>query len=190
MLVSKFFRHFFHILTYVVVSFLVLAAILLSVARLVLPVIEDYKPDIEVWVSDMVGQQVEIATLDAAWYGLEPQLVLKGVLLLSKDRTETFGYLQQARIGLNILGSIYEGRLKPGALTIDGARLSIVRQVDGSITISGLEQGAKKSKKKTSAPKNQALSDWLFNQRLLDIKNSEIDWVDLKSQASLKKAKK
>jgi len=155
-----------------------MAAILLSVARLMLPVIENYKSDIELWVSDFAGQQVEIATLDAAWYGLEPQLILKGVQLLSKDRTESFGYFQQARIGLNIVESLYERRLKPGAFTIEGARLVIVRQADGSIRISGLEKGAKKSR----GSNNQAISDWLFNQRLLDVKDSEIHWLDLKNE--------
>ena len=178
---SKIFRHTFHSLTYIVVSLLVLAAIFLSVARLMLPIIEDYKPDIEVWVSELVGQQVEIATLDAAWYGLEPQLVLKGVQLLSKDKTETFGYFQQARIGLNIIGSVFEGRFKPGALTIEGARLVVVREDDGNISISGLQKG---QPKKTGA-KNQAISDWLFNQRLLEVKDSELVWIDLKNDESI-----
>ena len=181
---SKLFRHTFHSLTYIVVSLLVLAAIMLSIARLTLPVIEDYKDDIEIWVSDLIGQQVEIATLDAAWYGLEPQLVLKGVQLLSKDRSETFGYLQQARIGLNIVGSVYEGRFQPGALTIEGAHLVIIRQADGNVSISGLDRGAGNK----TQNKDEALSDWLFNQRILDIKDSEIIWLDLKSKRKKRNA--
>jgi len=176
----KVIRNCLYTLTYTAVSLLVLAAILLSIARLMLPVVEDYKPDIESWVSKMVGQQVQIATLDAAWYGLEPQLVLKGVQLLSNDRTEMFGYFQQARIGLNIFGSIYEGRLKPGALTIEGAHLVVVRQVDGNVSISGLDKGGLTGAKKTS-DNNQAISDWLFNQRLLDVKDSNLVWIDNKN---------
>ncbi|HFD31185.1 MAG TPA: TIGR02099 family protein [Gammaproteobacteria bacterium] len=173
----KFIRYFLHSLIYIAVSLLVIAAIALSLARLMVPAIDEYKPDIEQWVSDLVGQQVEIATLDAAWYGLEPQLVLKGVQLLSKDRKETYGYFQQARIGLNVIGSIYEGRFQPGALTLEGAHLSIIRQPDGNVTISGLEQDAGK---KSNSSNDQVLSDWLLNQRLLDIQDSEIIWQDLK----------
>ncbi|MDH5257362.1 MAG: YhdP family protein, partial [Gammaproteobacteria bacterium] len=174
---SKFIRNCFHTLTYLAVSLLVLAAIFLSIARLMLPAIEEYKPDIELWISDMIGQQIEIATLDAAWYGLEPQLVLKGVQLLSDDRRETFGYFQQARIGLNIIGSIYEGRFKPGGLTIEGAHLFIVRQENGNVTISGL----KNQSDKKAVSKNETISDWLFRQRILDVKDSEVIWLDLKS---------
>ena len=135
---QKLIRAAFFSLTYTIISLLVIAAILLSLARIFLPAVDEYKADIESWVSKQVGQQVEIATLDAAWYGLEPQLVLKGVRLLSQDRMEMYGYFQDARLGLNIIGSLIEWRLVPGAFTIEGARFSMVRHEDGHLSIQGV----------------------------------------------------
>ncbi len=179
---AKLIRYLFHSLTFTTVTLLVLAAVFLSAARLAVPVIENYKTEIENRASDIIGHRVKIATLDAGWYGLEPQLVLKGVRLLSEDGTESFGYFQQARIGLNVMGSFLEWRLKPSAFTIEGASLSIVRELDGKISISGLKKGAvKKQGLKKQASKNQVISDWLFNQRLLDIKDTELHWLDLQN---------
>jgi len=164
-------------LIYVVVSLLVIAAILLSLVRLALPAIDEYKPDIELWVSGLIGQQIHIATLDAAWYGLEPQLVLKGVQLLSEDRMKTHGYFQQARLGLNIWGSLTQGRFVPGAFTVEGARFVVIRHEDGHISIQGI------SKTNTSGDQVSFLEDWLFRQRVLDVKESEVVWRDLKTES-------
>jgi len=172
---AKIFRFCWNSLVYVVVSLLVFVAVSLSLARVLLPYIDDYKADIEIWVSDMIGQQVEIATLDAAWYGMEPQLVLKGVQLLSEDRMETLGYFQQARLGLDILSSAMEARIRPGAFTIEGARFVLVRHEDGKISLEGFNDPDASN----NADKNRLLEEWFFKQRLLDVKNSEIVWLDL-----------
>ena len=171
-------RRCINIFIYVVVSVLVLAAILLSLARLLLPTVEDFKPNVESWVSELVGQEIQIASLDATWYGIEPQLVLRGVQLISEDRTETYAYFQQARLGLNIFASVFEGRFVPGAFTIDGARFVVLRHKDNHVSIQGISEG------KTSAgDQTDLLKDWFFKQRVLDVKNSEIVWRDLNAES-------
>ena len=172
---AKIFRFCWNSLIYVVVSLLVFVAVSLSLARVLLPFIDDYKADVEIWVSDIIGQQIEIATLDAAWYGMEPQLVLKGVQLLSDDRMDTVGYFQQARLGLDILSSAIDGRFRPGAFTIDGARFVLIRHEDGKISLEGFNDPGSSN----DLAKNRLLEEWFFKQRLLDVKNSEIVWLDL-----------
>lgn len=154
---------------------LVLAAILMSLARISLPIVEDYKDEIETWLSDYFEQQIDIASINAVWYGLEPQLVLRGVQLLSQDRMEVIGYFQDARLGLNLTASLIERRLVPGAFTLDGARFGIMRSETGEISVQGIAADA--------AGPNQSdkfLEDWIFNQRLLNVKNSEVIWTDHK----------
>jgi len=170
---SRLIRFSVNCLVYSFVTTLVIAAILLSLARILLPNIDEYKPTIEGWVSELIGQQIEIATLDAAWYGVEPQLVLKGVQLLSADRKETYGYFQQARLGVNLFGSIAEGRVLPGAFTVEGARFVAIRQRDGSISIEGISNSG------AGGDENSFLEEWFFEQRLLDVKDSELVWLDL-----------
>ena len=126
-IVRRLLQYIFSTLIYTVISLLVISAIVLSVARITLPAIDEYKLEIETRVSDYIGQQIEIATLDAAWYGFEPQLVLKGVQLLSQDRMHVHGYFQEARLGLNLLASILEGRIIPGGFAVRGARFGVVR---------------------------------------------------------------
>jgi len=173
---TKIFRACSNSLIYIVVTLLVLAAVSLSLVRVLLPSIVDYKSDIEIWVSELIGQQIEIATLDAAWYGLEPQLVLKGVQLLSEDRMQTHGYFQQARLGIDLISSAMEGRVRPGAFTLEGARFVLIRHEDGNITLEGFGDPNSTT---SDAEKNRLLEEWFFQQRLLDVKGSEIVWQDL-----------
>jgi len=169
-------RRCLNVLIYAVVSILVLAAILLSLARLLLPTVEDFKPNVESWVSEQLGQQIQIATLDAAWFGTEPQLVLRGVQVLSEDRMENYGHFQQARLGLDIFTSLIEGRLVPGAFTIEGARFVVLRHKDNHVSVQGISGSGGEDKDQTDL-----LKDWFFKQRVLDVKNSEIVWRDLKA---------
>ena len=157
------------------VSLLVFVAISLSLARVSLPYIDDYKSDVEIWISSLIGQQVEIATLDAAWYGMEPQLVLKGVQLLSDDRMDTLGYFQQARLGLDLFSSAIDGRFRPGAFTLEGARFVLIRHRNGEISLEGFDS----PKSSNTSDNNRLLKEWFFGQRLLDVKSSEIVWIDL-----------
>ncbi len=169
------FRIFGKFLFYVTVSLLVVLAVSLSLARVLLPNIDEHKTDIEIWVSELIGQQVEIATLDAAWYGFEPQLVLKGVRLLSDDRMQTHGYFQQARLGIDLFSSALEGAIQPGAFTLEGARFVLVRGKDGRISLEGFT-----SPDDANASKgNRLLDQWFLKQRLVAVKDSEIVWQDL-----------
>jgi len=162
-------------LFYLTVSLLVVLAVSLSLARVLLPNIDEHKTDIEIWVSELIGQQVEIATLDAAWYGFEPQLVLKGVRLLSDDRMQTHGYFQQARLGIDLFSSAIEGSIQPGAFTLEGARFVLIRGKDGRISLEGFT-----NPDDVSAPKgNRLLDQWFLKQRLVAVKDSEIIWQDL-----------
>jgi len=160
---------------YVTISLLVFFAVSLSLIRVLLPNIDNYKSDVELWVSELIGQQIEIATLDAAWYGMEPQLLLRGVQVLSDDRKTTLGYFQQARLGIDLFSSAIEGRVRPGAFTLEGARFVLIRYEDGRISLEGFSD----PKSSNISGKNKLLEEWFFKQRLLDIKNSEIVWLDL-----------
>ncbi len=155
---------------------------MLSVARILLPSAGDYKSDIEMWVSDVIGQKIKIDKLDADWHGIEPQLVFSQVEFFSSDNNQATVQFERARIGFDIWQSLLQGTIVPGALVVDGARLVVQRNDDGSISLQGLglvKQG-------TTENKNDFLSSWILSQRILKLERCEFTWIDKKRDAKWK----
>ncbi len=164
-------RSLWYSLWYVVVTALVVAAIGLSLARNLLPMAENYKPNIEAWASQVLGQELQINSLSADWQGLEPQLVLEGVNLQSEQ--QTLIHFGKVRIGLDLVASIRQWLPVPGSLVVEQAKLSVVRDNQGKISVVGVSGG-----KGGAAREQDILATWLFSQDLLQIKNSQLVWHD------------
>ncbi len=164
------------------VTFLVTAAVILSIARIVLPSAGDYKSDIEKWVSDVIGQEIKIDRLDADWHGIEPQLVFSQVEFFSADNRQAGVQFERARIGLDIWQSILQGAVVPGALVVDGARLVVQRGKDGSISLQGLGL----AKQDSGAEQGQFFANWILDQRILKLERCELTWVDNKRDTKWK----
>jgi len=160
-------------LLYAVAGLLLLAAVATVVARAVLSSADSYRNEIESWVSQLVGQQVQIGAMSAAWDGVDPELVLEDVGFYTADHSRFFAQFKRAHIGLNLLASIAQRQAVPGVMTVDGARLEIVRRADGVLTVDGLAAG-----KTPTTAADTSFSDWLLGQRSLRLSQSEITFVD------------
>lgn len=148
------------------------AAVFLSVARLTLPLMGQYREGIEQWINASIGQPAEIGKIDAAWHGLSPAIKLEDVRLLDKSGKNTVVKFTQAEIEIDLLGSLRQGRLEPGRLTVIGADLSVVRKVDGSIAVIGLEDMHEDTQS------DDELKTWLLTRDWLSIEGGRVQFKD------------
>lgn len=166
-------------LWYSIATFVVLAAILVSMARLLLPFASDYKGQAEQLVSRYTGQTIRISGLRAEWSGLGPQVYLEDVRLYDTDGKKVHMQVAEARIEINVFASIQEQDFVPSSLTISGVQLSFTRHEDGSVSVHGLTNGEEKSEKHEDS--SQLIAGWLFRQSEIGIESSSIYWSDEKS---------
>jgi len=148
----------------------VLIAVVFSLLRLFLPLINQYSLTVESYVSDIVGQPVKIQSLDAEWHGFGPSLVFKNVRLLDSTGIVTIAQFSKANLGLDILESLSKWQISFNSLVLKGANLSLVRHEDGSITLTDFSFSAGKNQVSGSA---QVLPKWLLGHRrvLLEVNN-------------------
>ncbi len=161
----------------VVVIALIGAAALLSVARTWLPQFGAQRADVQRWVSEVIGQPVQIDALDAEWRGLYPVLHLRGVRLLDPDRHHTLLHFAELRVVVDPYAALYRWRVQVHALSVIGARLSVQRRVDGKLDVLGFEEMPDNRKA------GMAVLAWLANQPELSLLRSEIHWYDARSKA-------
>ncbi len=172
-------RRVFSLAWLLVAIILIGVAGLLSVARTWLPQFGAQRAEVQRWVSQAVGQPVQIDALDAEWRGLYPVLHLRGVRLLDPKTHHTLLHFTELRVAVDPYAALYRWRVQVHALSVIGARLSVERRSDGSFAVLGF--GEMPNNKADSA----AVLGWFATQPELSLLRSEIHWRDALAAAPL-----
>ncbi|MGQ0658886.1 MAG: YhdP family protein [Chromatiales bacterium] len=151
----------------------VTAAVLVSVARLLLPGIDRYREPIADWVSAQVGQPVEFDGISASWRGWTPVIELNNVRLLNEDGGKPITRFAMARLALDPRRSLARREVVPGRLTVSGMQVSLARSEEGVIRIEGA--GPEHS---AAGLQRNLFAYWVQRQRQLTIEQAAITWHD------------
>ena len=166
-----------NILWKTVAVLIVSAAVLVSVARALLPHIDRYSGEIRTWLSREVNQPVAFDQISADWRGWTPVIEVSNLRLKDRQDGHVLTSFQSARISIDLVRSFARHQLSPGALTVSGAHISLARDADGSIRVEGT---APNDLQATGLQQN-ALAYWLQRQRKLTIESAAITWRDQRS---------
>jgi len=158
-----------HKLVWVALALLMITAVLVLALRYwLLPNIESYRETIAQSVSKAVGQRVTIGRIDASWEGLRPQLKLDTVVLHDKAGRAALK-LHRVDSTLSWL-SVPTWSPRFHSLDFYEPALDIRRDKKGVIWVAGIEVSGDSGE--------GGFSEWLLNQRDIEIHNAAIDWTD------------
>lgn len=154
------------------------AAVIVSLIRVMLPGIGQYREEIQDWASAYMGQTVTIEAIGADWRGWTPYLHFTNISLRAPDDQRAITRFQQASVRIDLLASLAQRQMVPGELTVSGVQLSVVRSRDGAVTIEGV------TPEDADAPsyRRNALVYWLHQQRHLSIQGATVTWHDHKAR--------
>lgn len=152
-------------------AFFLVAAIILALRFWLLPNIERYREDIVAAVSRTVGQPVKIGRIEAGWLGWNPQVNLYDVRILDAQGREAL--VLPAVENAIAWRSLLVGDLRMHSLAIDGPKLDVRRDRDGTLYVAGLRVAS------PGAPAPEGgIADWVLAQFEIVIRNAEIVWHD------------
>ena len=158
----------------------VTAAVLFSLARVLISDVKAYHLDIEQIASAFLDHPVKIESMDARLVGLTPTLVFNRVRLLDKAGKSELVSFEQAQLGVAILTSLREERVVPKKLVIEGINLAITRNKSGNIQIQGLDiPQLEKASLPLSGGQTNELADWLFRRGHIALRHSSVIWKDM-----------
>ncbi len=151
---------------------LVLLAIGLTLVRFLLLSVEDYKSSLQQEILAQTHITMEIGSLQASMRGFSPELILKDIHIpVDKDSQQSAIKLRQLRVGISLIDLILTRQLLPSSwVTLVGAKLTVVRQADGSIRIEGM-----------NATDSEKQPLWLLSGGRYEVLQSEITWRDERS---------
>ena len=159
---------------YSVVTLLVTFAVLVSVVRLSIGTVSEYRQRLEDMAGRYLGQPVAIAHIDARLVGFKPTVVLDDISLLEKESLEPLAHFSSVMIALNPLSSLRQ--LQPIIdLSVHGAKIVVGLREDGTFQVRGVSL----SQQARTGGSSGALGAWLLGQSRLALKDSTLVWRDL-----------
>jgi uncharacterized protein (TIGR02099 family) len=158
---------------YTVVTLLVTVAVLVSVVRLTIGSVSEYRQHLEGMAGNFLGKPVKIAHMDARLIGIKPTVVLDEISLLDEQSREPLAHFSSVMIALNPLSSLRH--LRPIIdLSVHGAKIVLGLREDGTLQV----QGVALAKGATSPSSKGDLGAWLVGQSRLALKDSTLIWRD------------
>ena len=156
------------------VLFIVLFAVLISMGRILSPLAEDYRPQVVEVASRALGQPVELERLAVVWRGLMPALDLQGLRVRDgKGRT----VLEANNLFITpSLSGLLGGRLRPGRITVEQARLSLRLTEDDRVVIPGLMLSERPPASKGSGLQAR-LAAWL-DGLVVEFVDARVHWAE------------
>ena len=162
-------RRWFRIaLRYVALPLALLLIILLAALRLwVLPHLDDWRDDIAATISSAAGQKVTLGRLTTSWQGWHPQLRIQELRVYDADNRPA---LQLTDIHTELSwASLWHGELRLAQLAVNDLILNIHRTQDGTVFLAGIN---------IYSPSDSRFTDWLLQQRQININHATVAWQD------------
>ena len=165
---------------YTVAIVVVTAAVLLSLARVLISDVKAYHFDIEQIASAFLDHPVKIESMDARFVGMTPTLVFHHVRLLDKTGKFELVSFKQAELGIAVLTSLRAEKVVPDKMVIEGINLGVTRTKNGNIQIQGVDIT---KLGETALPlrvgQSNELANWLFRRSHLALRQSSLIWKDM-----------
>jgi uncharacterized protein (TIGR02099 family) len=124
-----------HIVWLLTVACLLVVAIALTAARLWVPSLADYRHDIELAASEVLGREVTVGRIQATWRGLHPVLKLRNVVIRLPDSAEGSFTVDEIWLRLDIGHYLRHREVSLAGIDIIGVDLELVRDESGHLFV-------------------------------------------------------
>lgn len=152
-------------------AFFAFAAVFLALRFWLLPQIDRYQPEIVMALERAIGLPVTIGALRADWDGLHPRLYVTDLRVFDRYGREALVLPSvEPVLGWTTLAAL---QLRLHSLAIHEPRLVVRRGADGVISVGGLALAAG-----GAGAGSGGLTDWIFSQREIIVRDAEVEWVD------------
>ena len=150
-------------------------ALWLGLYWLILPRLDEWRPQVEAQASRALGHPVQIGRIAAKGAGWVPVFVLQDVVLRDARGREALR-LPQVSAALSV-PSLLALRLRLEQLLIEDARLEVRRDAQGRWHVAGLDVDLAQATGDAGVD-GGAAADWLFEQHEFVIRGGVLRWVD------------
>ena len=163
-------RKFLYLIAFVIV----LMAILITVTRLMTPLLNNYRHEFEQWAGKGLGKPIYIKHINATWYGFHPKLKFNDVSILNVNKTKTLLHIDKLQIGIKVIPSLLTRKIQPSQIEVSGVHIIIQQLSNKKFIIKDINDNLQQQT--LSAINHDDVVNWLFTPASLDLKQVHIDY--------------
>lgn len=157
----------------VLATLIVLFAVMINIARLFIPRLDNQRAYFESWLSSSFGVPVKIGHIDGHWSGFDPVLKFDDVTVEDKTGHYTVIRVDQIQVSIDLFYSFFKWQLLPGRLAVVGTKLNVYEDASGHIQVQGIV-----GKTQQHATDFTSLATWLATQTDIILDKINITWRD------------
>ncbi len=153
---------------------LIVFAVLVTLARYMMPNINDYRSSIENVIAEQSGLEISIGKIEGSWDSVSPVFELNNIQIRSPSTndSERNTFVKSVKISIATFPSIFYQTLITDKLIVDGFSIVINQEPSGKFSLSKVS-----TKKDTDINPNfvASIQDWLQHQHKIQLNNTRID---------------
>lgn len=151
-------------------------ALMLSSVRLLLPLTQHYRAELQEWITEALGRPVEVGRTAARWNRFGPELALFEVVIRDPENTRSVLRFAEMHIGIDLLTALWHFDLQPTAIRVIGSQLEIERLANGRIQVQGIAANTGTEQEGDEA--GTAGLAWLFTREHLLLEDLDLTLID------------
>ena len=176
---GKLLRRIYHACWYIFAVLILTSAVFITLIRIMLPHVGNYREELQNMVSRQTGYLVRIENVRGEWEGWVPTIRLDGINVSTSAADLNITRLKSATIRFDPYTSFRQGQFTPFRLTITGPDLTMVRSADGSLSIATDTTNTTVTETGTST---LPFVNWLFLQKTIAISGARIRFMDARKK--------
>jgi uncharacterized protein (TIGR02099 family) len=118
----------------------ILLGLAFGVFRIALAQVPDYRDQIQAFISQQSGLDIEFSELDARWRFYGPELVFENAVVSAPNGGRTLVQARRGSVALDIWASLASLRVTTGRFWLDAPQLFLIRTAAGRIELVGQDE--------------------------------------------------
>jgi uncharacterized protein (TIGR02099 family) len=172
-------------LWYMIAAVLILAALLVSIARLMTPLLNDHRADFEKIASNILNMPVMIHEVQVTWHGYAPEISLSDVTILDPETQKPKLSMQRFDVDFSIWRSLWTRSAYVQSLTVSGVELDINHSASGAIQVGDLTTVNIKDSLTGASVEADKVVAWVFSQPRLALEEIHLHYVGPAAERSV-----
>ena len=162
---------------------IIIAALLISVTRLLTPVLDTHRNEIEAWASKLLDAPVTIQKVEISWYQYQPEVSLNKVTIIDKSTNLPSLQIEKIRVFFSVPQSLWQRKLVPSGIIISGSDINIYQNTKGEYSVQGFPSlGGFNQQPYKQETKFRDVFTWLSTQPQLTLQNVDLRYTDSANQ--------
>jgi len=134
---AAFIRRVFKYLAYAAAAAVMLLALLVGVARLLLPLVPEYQEDIRALATEATGFDVQFQHISASWPITGPEIQFLDVMIGSPQDREPVFMADRLDVGISLVRLLRDRQIVVSRVGVEATRVEVTRSTDGTFLIQG-----------------------------------------------------